>query len=142
MKAIVSKKLITLTLGGAMVFWVVTIITSLLPIAAQYRAAYSNWRIQTVWADSLSAGMVIACCVSYASLRLIQWHPSGDTMRISLGLSLLALTAATVLIDVPRSLIGQGAAPHYFLIGLMFNAARFLLLGAAIGFLHTGVSYQ
>lgn len=55
-----------LILGGGVVFWMVTIATSLLPIAAEYRAAFSNWRIQTVWADSLPAGMLISFFVSFS----------------------------------------------------------------------------
>ena len=42
------KKLLKLTIMGGLVFWVTTIATSLLPIAAKYRAAYSNWSIHTV----------------------------------------------------------------------------------------------
>ena len=39
---ILSKKLFILTIGGGVVFWVTTIAISLLPIAAEYRAAFSN----------------------------------------------------------------------------------------------------
>ena len=46
---ILSKKVFKLTIAGGLVFWATTIATSLLPIAAEYRAAYSNWSIQTVW---------------------------------------------------------------------------------------------
>jgi len=42
---ILSKKLYKLTIGGGVVFWATTIATSLLPIAAEYRAAFSNWNI-------------------------------------------------------------------------------------------------
>ena len=56
---ILSKKLFKLTIGGGMVFWATTIATSLLPIAAEYRAAYSDWSIQTVWVYSLPMGMIV-----------------------------------------------------------------------------------
>ncbi len=44
------KKLFKLPIGGGVVFWAITIATSLLPIAAEYRAAFSkwSWNIQTV----------------------------------------------------------------------------------------------
>jgi len=58
---ILSKKLFILTIGGGVVFWATTIATSLLPIAAEYRAAFSNWKLQTVWVDSLLVGMIIGC---------------------------------------------------------------------------------
>ena len=35
-----SKKVFKLTIAGGLVFWATTIATSLLPIAAEYRAAY------------------------------------------------------------------------------------------------------
>ena len=63
------KRLIGLTLAGGITFWVTSIITSLLPIAAAYRAALSNWSMQTVWIASLFAGMLIGVCVSYPFLR-------------------------------------------------------------------------
>jgi hypothetical protein len=66
------KKLYKLTIGGGVVFWATTIATSLLPIAAEYRAAFSNWSIQTVWVDSLLVGMIIGCCVSYSLLRFFE----------------------------------------------------------------------
>ena len=56
---ILSKKLFLLTIAGGAAFWVTTIATSLLPIAAEYRAAFSNWHIQTVWVNSLFVGMIV-----------------------------------------------------------------------------------
>ena len=73
---ILSKKLFKLTIGGGLVFWATTNATSLLPIAAEYRAAYSNWSIQTVWIASLPMGMIIGYCVSYFLLRYFDKIPS------------------------------------------------------------------
>lgn len=53
------NKLLKLTFVGGAVFWATTVATSLLPIAAKYRAAFSNWSIQTVWVASLFMGMMI-----------------------------------------------------------------------------------
>ncbi len=136
---VLSKKhLLMLTIAGAAVFWATTIVTSLLPLAAEYRAAFSNWKIQTVWVDSLFAGLIIGFGVSYCLLRSLNKIPTKDPILVTARLGFVALVIATVLIDVPRSLLSPGPADamHYFLIGLMFNAARFLLLGVVIGYLH------
>jgi hypothetical protein len=132
---VLSKKLFILTIGGGVVFWVTTIATSLLPIAAEYRAAYSNWSIQTVWVDSLIVGLIIAACVSYSLLRLIDKNPTKNPFLQSVIISSVALIIATLLIDVPRSLPGPKDGLYYFLIGVIFNATRFLLLGSVIGHL-------
>ena len=134
---ILIKVLILTVLGGG-VFWVTTIATSLLPIAADYRAAFSNWNIQTVWIASLPVGMIISCCVTYSLHRLFEKIPAGDPILKAVILSLIALVTATILIDVPRSFLfpGPSDALYYFLIGVMFNAARFLLLGFVTGYLY------
>jgi hypothetical protein len=135
----VSKKhMLMLTIGGAAIFWATTIATSLLPIAAEYRAAYSNWKMQTVWVDSLFAGLIIGCGVSYFLLRSLNKAPTKEPILECTKVGLVALIIVTILIDVPRSLLSPrpGNAWHYFLIGLIFNAARFLLLGVATGYLH------
>ena len=136
---ILSKKLYILTIGGGVVFWATTIAISLLPIAAEYRAAFSkrSWNIQTVWVDSLLVGMIIGCCVSYL-LRYFVKIPTKNPILKSVILSFVALVIAIILIDVPRSFLlpGPSDALYYFLIGVMFNAARFLFLGLAIGYLY------
>lgn len=126
-------KLIRLTLAGGIAFWVTSIATSLLPIASAYRAALSNWSMQTVWFASLFAGLMISCCVSYFFLRYYGKIPAKGPVLKSVAVSLCALILATILIDVPGSIQGHGDVLHYFLIGCMFNLARFLLLGTAIG---------
>jgi Na+/phosphate symporter len=136
---ILSKKVFKLTIAGGLVFWATTIATSLLPIAAEYRAAYSNWSIQTVWVTSLLMGMVIGYCVSYFLLRYFDKIPSKNPILKSMILSFIALIIAVILIDVPQSFFGMRNsfdASYYFLIGVMFNVARFLLLGIVIGYLY------
>ena len=136
-----SKKLFILTVGGGIVFWLISIATSLLPIAAEYRASFSNrsWAAQTVWVGSFFAGIVIACCVSYSLLRLIEKSPTSKPIQKSTILSFIALTIATILIDVPRSSFGQSGGLYYFLIGILLDAPRFLLLGIVIGYLYKGL---
>jgi hypothetical protein len=132
------KKLLVLTMGGGAVFWATTIATSLLPLAAKYRAAYSNWSIQTVWVDSLLVGMILGVCVSFALLRSLEKNPAKDPILQSVIYCFIALIIAILLIDVPRSFLlpGPREAWYYFLIGVMFNTVRFLLLGAAVGYLY------
>jgi asparagine N-glycosylation enzyme membrane subunit Stt3 len=134
--AAIVGMLFILTIGGGVAFWVTTIATSLLPIAAEYRAAFSNWSIQTVWVDSLLVGMIIGCCVSYSLLRFIDKNPTKNPILKSTILSCIALVIATLLIDVPRSIIGPSHALYYFLIGVIFNVVRLLFLGLAIGYLY------
>ena len=79
------KKLYKLTIGGGVVFWVTTIATSLLPIAAEYRTAFSKANIQTVWVDSLPAGLIIGCCVSYSLLRFFDKIPTKNPILKSVA---------------------------------------------------------
>jgi uncharacterized protein YneF (UPF0154 family) len=136
---ILSKKVFKLTIAGGLVFWATTIATSLLPIAAEYRAAYSDWSIQTVWVYSLLVGMIIGYCVSYFLLRYFDKIPSKNPILKSVIITFIALIIAVILIDVPQSFFEMSNsfnALYYFLIGVMFNAARFLLLGIVIGYLY------
>ena len=129
-------KLIRLTLAGGIVFWVSTLVTSLLPIAAEYRAALSNWSIQSVWLGSLIAGLLLACCVSCLLLQYSRKNPTKRPVQKSLVISSGFLVLATIVIDVPRCFQGYSDALVYFFIGFLFNLARFLLLGIAIGLRH------
>ena len=137
---ILSKKLYTLTIVGGVVFWATTFVTSLLPIAAEYRAAFSenSWNIQTVWVDSLLVGMIIGFWVSYSLLRFIKKNPTKNPIQKSMILSFIALVVAIILIDVPQSFLlpGMSDALHTFIIGSIFNAVRFLLLGFTVGYLY------
>lgn len=128
-----SPKLYALTIAGGLAFWATTVATSLLPIAAKYRAAYADWSMRTVWVASLFIGMLIAYGVSFFSLRSLAESPTKDPLTTALALSLVALVIATLVIDVPMTLQGPSGAASFFLIGLAFNAARFLVLGTAIG---------
>jgi hypothetical protein len=130
------RKLIILTIAGAVIFWATTISTSLLPIAAEYRAAYSNWSIQAVWVDSLVVGLVFGCWISLTLYRFVQKNPTKSPILKSLKQSAFALIIITLLVDVPRSIIGPNHSLYYFFIGLMFNLVRFLLLGLTIGYLY------
>jgi uncharacterized protein YacL len=125
-----------LTIGGGVVFWVTTIAISLLPLAAEYRSAFSKANIQTVWVASLPAGLIIGCCVSYSLLRFLDKIPTKNSILKSVIISLIALVIATILNLIPHSFLGQSDVLHYFLIGIMLDAPRFLFLGIVIGYLY------
>jgi len=130
-----SKKLYTLTIAGGVVFWAVTIATSLLPIAADYRAAGVNFNIQTVWVDSLFVGMIIGCLVSYSLLRYFDKIPTNNPILKSEILIFIALVIVSILIEVPASFRTSDTL-YYFIIGTMLNLPRFLFLGLSIGYLY------
>ena len=130
------RKLRILTVAGGFAFWVTTVITSLLPIAADYRAAFSNWSIQTVWIGSLFAGSIAGFCVSYTLLRFFERIPAKNPILKSVILSSLSLAIAIILIDIPMISHEPCGALRYFFIGAAFDAVRFLLLGLAVGYLY------
>jgi nitrogen fixation/metabolism regulation signal transduction histidine kinase len=84
-------------------------------------------------------GMIIGYCVSYFLLRYFDKIPSKNPILKSGIISFIALIIAVILIHVPQSFFGMSNsfdALYYFLIGVMFNAERFLLLGIVIGYLY------
>ena len=133
---ILSRKLFILTIGGGVVFWVTTIAISLLPIAVEYRSAFSKANIQTVWVASLPAGLIIGCCVSYLLLRFFDKIPTKNPILKPVIISLIALVIITILNLVPHSYLGQRDVMQYFFIGIMLDAPRFLFLGIVIGYLY------
>jgi hypothetical protein len=133
----VYKKLYKLTIGGAVAFWATTIATSLLPIAAEYRAAFSISYIQDVLFQSLLTGLIIGCGVSNFLLRLFDKIPTKDPILKSAILSFVALVIAIIVIQGAVSFLEpSGNALRYFLIGAMLNVPRFLILGIVIGYLY------
>ena len=84
-------------------------------------------------------GMIIGCCVSYFLLRFFDKIPTKNPILKSVMLSFIALVIAIILFDVPQIFIGPSDAfdaLYYFLIGVMFNVTRFLVLGIVIGYLY------
>ena len=133
---VIWKNVLGLAVAGGLAFWVATIAISLLPIAAEYRSAFSKANIQMVWAASLPAGLIIGCCVSYSLLRFFEKIPTKNPILKSVIISLIALVIMTILNLVPHSFLGQRDVLHYFLIGIMLDAPRFLFLGIVIGYLY------
>ena len=128
------KRLYKLTIGGGVAFWAITIAFSLLPIAAEFRAALSISYIQVVLVESLLGGMIIGCCVSYSLLRFFDKIPTKNPILKSEILSFVALGIVSILLGVAASRTSD--ALHVFLIGAMLNVPRFLILGLVIGYLY------
>lgn len=128
-----AKPLWKLTLTGGIIFWLTSILTSLLPIAAQYRAAFSNWSIYTVWIGSFLLGMLNSLLVSWLLLRLHAKHPERNVVGWAVLFSTAVLLIALLLVDLPMFLQGSRENLAYFFVGIAFNAVRFLLLGLSIG---------
>ena len=130
------KKMFTLAIAGGAAFWAATIATSVLPIAAKYRAAFSNWSIQTVWVASLPMGLMIGCCVSYSFLRLFAKNPAKRPILKAVSISAAALVIALILVNVPMILHASSGVLYYFLVGIAFDTARILFLGITVGALY------
>jgi len=133
---ILSKKLFILTIGGGVAFWAANFAISRTPIAAEYRAALSISYFPMLL-EALFGGLMIGFCVSYFLLRFFDKLPTKNAILKSVILSFIVLIIVTILIEVPAKFFTPTRdALHYFLIGVMFNATRFLFLGLVIGYLY------
>ena len=128
------KQLYELTIGGGVAFWAITIAFSLLPIAAEFRAALSISYIQVVLVESLLGGMIIGYCISYSLLRFFDKIPTKNPILKSVILSFVALGIVLILVQVAASRTSDSL--YVFLIGAMLNVPRFLFVGLAIGYLY------
>jgi len=129
------KKTLMLAFAGGLAFWVTTIAISLLPIAAEYRAAESISDIQTVWVGGLIIGLIIGCLVSYFLLRFFDKIPTKNPILKSVILSFIAFVIVMILLEAPGSSRTSDAL-YYFLVGVVLNVPRFLVLGIVIGYLY------
>jgi hypothetical protein len=128
------RKLYKLTIGGGVTFWVTTIAFSQLPIAAEFRAAFSISYFQVVFIESLIGGMTISYCLSYFLLRFYERIPARNPIQKSVILSFIALFLVLILIYVAASRTSD--ALNVFLIGAVLNLPRFLVVGMVIGYLY------
>ena len=129
------RKIVVLGVVGGLAFWAATIAISLLPIAAEYRAAESIFNIQTVWVGGLLVGMIIGFCVSFFLLRFFDKIPTKNPILKSVVLSFIAFVIAMILLEAPASFRTSDAL-YYLLIGVIFNVPRFLFVGIVIGYLY------
>jgi hypothetical protein len=128
------KKLFKLTIGGGVVFWAITFAFSLLPIAAEFRAALSISYVQMILVESLLGGMIISCCLSFFLLRFFDKIPTKNPILKSVILSFVALGIVSILVGVAASRTSD--ALHIFLIGVTLNIPRFLFVGIVVGYLY------
>ena len=128
------KNLFKLTIGGGVVFWAITFAFSLIPIAAEFRAALNISYIQMILVESLIGGMIISCGLSYILLRFFDKIPTKNPILKSVILSFIALGIVSILVGVAASRTSD--ALHVFLIGVTLNMPRFLFVGIVIGYLY------
>ena len=127
-------QLCMLTLGGGLAFWAATFAFSLLPIAAEFRNAFSISYGEGVLVGPLLGGMAIAFVVSWFLLRFLHKVPARDPLLKSLLVSCVALAAAIVMLRVAAIGIDRDPTRAFF-IGATLNVPRFFALGIAIGYL-------
>jgi len=125
-----------LALAGGVAFWATTFATSLLPIAAEYRAALSISYLPMVLVESLLGGLLAGLLVSFFLLRLYKTLPTTSPMLKAEILSVVALVVLTIMTWGAGSLAEPSDASRYFVIGTVLNVPRFLALGFAVGHLH------
>ena len=123
----------TMELGvaGGAAFWVTNFITSLIPIAAEYRAELSISYALMVLVESLVGGLIIGCFVGYATLRLSDRVLTKAPILRSVAFSLIALA----IIQTFATILDRGYPPFYILLGAALNVPRFLALGLVVGVL-------
>jgi len=126
----------TLTLAGGVAFWAANFATSLLPVAAEYRAALSIAYLPMVLVESLIAGLVVGLLVSFFLLRLYDGLPTESPMLKATLLSFVALVVLTIVNWAAGSAGGPSDASRYLLMGTLLNIPRFLALGIAVGYFH------
>ena len=125
-----------MTLAGGLAFWAANFATSLLPIAAEYRAALSIAYVPMVLVESLVGGLIVGLLVSFFLVRLYETLPTESPMLKAELLSAVALVVFTVVTWGAGSLAESGNASRYFLIGIVLNVPRFVALGVAVGYLY------
>jgi uncharacterized protein YacL len=127
------RKIVVLTVVGGLAFWAISIATSLLPIAGDYRVA--RWSAQMVWVGSLPAGLLIGFLVSFFLLRFLDKIPTKNPILKSVILSFIALVIATILLEAPASFRTSDVL-YYFLFGTILNLPRFFFVGIVVGYLY------
>lgn len=132
----VCRKASMLAVGGGLGFWLANFAISLTPIAAKYRAALSISYVPMLL-EALLGGFIVGFTVSYFLLRYFDKLPTTSPILKSMILSLAALIIVTLLVEIPAKSLTTTTDPlRYFLIGTVFNAVRFSVLGGVVGYLY------
>jgi hypothetical protein len=132
----VYRHLPELALGGGLAFWATNFATSLVPIAAEYRAALSISYLPMVLVESLLGGLLFGFFVSYFLIRLFDRIPTENPILKAEILSVVALVIGIIVAGVGASRLEPNDAWRYFLIGALLTVPRFLILGLVIGYLY------
>ena len=131
--SVATRTVTVLTLAGAAAFWLTNLGISLTPIAAEYRAALSI-SYTPMLLEALLGGLILAFAVTAALTRFPHRVPGRDPLRKASLLSLVALAAVTMVVEIPAKLASDIADPgRYLIIGTAFNAIRILALGVVVG---------
>ena len=101
---------------------------------AEFRAALSMSYVLYALVEPLVGSMIISCGLSYILLRFFEKIPTKNPILKSVILSFVALGIVFILLGVAASRTSD--AVHIFLIGVVFNVPRFLILGIVIGYLY------
>jgi len=105
------RRVAVLAIGGGLAFWLANLAISLTPLAAEYRAALSISYVPML-GEALVGGLILGCCVAYALVRRGARVPVKRPVLTAIVLSMVALTAVTLLIEVPaKFLTSLGADP-------------------------------
>jgi flagellar biosynthesis protein FliR len=131
MSSEVSKNVLRLAVAGGMAFWVANFLTSLTPIAAEYRADLSISYLPML-VESLLGGLVIGFCVSYFLTRSFDKIPAENPVLKSVIISFIALA----IIEAFAMLVNLNQDPADLLTGAVLNLPRFLALGTVVGYLY------
>jgi hypothetical protein len=127
------SKALKLAIAGGLAFWAANFVTSLTPIAAEYRAAFSISYIPMTVA-ALIGGVIIGFCVSYSLLRFFDKIPTKNPISKSVILSFVVLV---IILAFSTFLNRSNADPvFYILFNAGINVPRILALGIVIGYLY------
>lgn len=120
-------------LAGAGAFWLVNLLISLTPIAADYRAALSIPYVPML-VEAAVGGLLVAGGMVFVLTRFAEHVPGRDPLTKAVVLAAVALVLATALVEVPARLPSDVTDPgRWLLVGAAINTLRLLALGVAIG---------
>ena len=104
-------------LAGSAAFWLANVVISVTPVAAEYRAGLSISYVPML-AQAVAGGLVLGLAVSHVLHRHFDRIPTRTPVAKSIVVSLFALGAVTVLVEVPGKFLTDTENPvRYLVIG-------------------------
>ena len=136
-------RLLVLTVAGGTAFWAGTLTTSLLPIAAEYRTAFSISHARNLLIEAPVAGLLVGWCVAYLVHRFAERIPGSSPVAKAVFVSLGALVVAGLAIR-GAGLLVQPTHPDlgWFAVGAALDLPRFVILGIALGLIGDRIDPQ